>query len=87
MDRFVMRQRDTGGVALIPESSVVLHRGLGWLRVSDAIAEEAMHGVDVQAYADAPDLDAEPEPDTPPADEPATEATPRARRAQSTRES
>lgn len=58
MDRFVMRHPGTGGAALIPDSSVPLHKGLGWLRVSDAIAEDAMHGVDPAAYADAPDLDA-----------------------------
>lgn len=72
MDRYVMRHPETGGVALIPESSMPVHRGLGWLRVSDAIAEEAMHGVDVAQFVDAPDLDAPTAEDT---DESADTAT------------
>lgn len=53
-----MRHPETAGVALIPASSLVLHQHKGWLRVSDAIAEETMHGVDLAAYAEAADLDA-----------------------------
>lgn len=65
MDRFVMRHPDTGGTALVPESSLRLHKGQGWLRVSDAVAEEDMHRVDATAYAQAPDLDAAPDQSAP----------------------
>lgn len=53
-----MRHPELGGPALVPASSLQLHLAQGWLRVSDAIAEEDMHRVDPAAYADAPDLDA-----------------------------
>jgi hypothetical protein len=71
MNRFVMRHPETAGVALIPESSIRIHKAAGWLRVSDAIAEESTHSVDLDAYVDAPDLDA---PDLDAAAEPAAEA-------------
>lgn len=69
MDRFVMRNSATGGVNLIPDSSLAWHAANGWVRLSDAVAEEAMDQVDLAAFATAPDLDA-------PADVPAPEAVP-----------
>lgn len=78
MDRFVMRNDLTGGIALIPESSVQLHKAQGWVRVSEAVAEQDMDRVDLRAYRDAPDLDPVPEPAPEPVDEPAAHAAPAA---------
>lgn len=72
MDRYVMRHPEISIPALIPESSLRAHKGRGWLRVSDAIAEHDMDRVDLAEYTDAPDLDAQPAglPATAPATEP-----------------
>lgn len=61
MDRYVMRHPEIGGPVLVPASALDHNRSLGWLRVSEPIAEEHAHRVDPAAYADAADLDA-PEP-------------------------
>lgn len=88
MDRYVMRHPELGGPVLIPASSLDHHRGQGWLRVSDPIAEEHMHRVDPAAYADAADLDAPAVPDElPPAEEPAETPTPAAKPARTPKES
>lgn len=88
MDRYVMRHPQLGGPVLIPASSMDHHRSLGWLRVSEAIAEENAHRVDPAGFADAPDLDASPAPDElPPAEEPAETTTPAAKPARTPKES
>lgn len=80
MDRFVMRHPDTGGVAVIPASSLALHKAQGWLRVSDPIAEHDAERVRLADYADAPDLD------PPAAAEPDAEPVPESRPAKTTKE-
>lgn len=63
MDRYVMRHPDLPGPpALVPESSMPRHKAHGWIRVSDAVAQDDMDRVDVEAFRDEPDLDAKPEP-------------------------
>lgn len=58
MDWFVIRHPDTGGVAVVADSALTIHKGAGWIRVSDAIDESAKDQVVTQDYAAAPDLDA-----------------------------
>jgi hypothetical protein len=60
MDWFVIRHPETGGVGVIAESALEIHKGLGWIRVSDAIGESAKDQVVKQDYAAATDLDAPP---------------------------
>lgn len=60
MDWFVIRHPETGGVGVIAESALDIHKGLGWIRVSDAIGESAKDQVVKQDYAAAADLDAPP---------------------------
>lgn len=62
MDSFVMRLPETGGVGVVPASSLDHHRARGWLRVSDALGRDERDQVRLGDYADAPDLDAKPEP-------------------------
>lgn len=62
-----MRHPQLGGPALVPASSLDLHRQGGWWRVSDPIDEAAMDQVALADYTDAPDLDAAPEPAPKPA--------------------
>lgn len=62
-----MRHPETGGVGLVPESAVEHQRGRGWLRVSDALDDDARLAFDPAEFADAPDLDAAPDPETEPA--------------------
>jgi len=60
MDWFVVRHPETGGAGVVAESALPTHRGLGWLRVSDAVSEMDKDQIDLSAYANAPDLDAVP---------------------------
>ena len=60
MDWFVMRLPETGGVGVVPESALDLHRDRGWIRVSDVVTERNKDQVVLADYADAPDLDAAP---------------------------
>lgn len=65
MDRYVMRHPDLPSPpALVPESSMPRHLANGWIRLSDAVAEQDMDQVDIDAYVDKPDLDAKPAPKT-----------------------
>lgn len=57
-----MRLPETGGVGVVPETSLDHHRARGWLRVSDALGRDGRDQVRLGDYADAPDLDAKPEP-------------------------
>lgn len=63
MDWFVIRHPETRGVAVVAESTLPIHRGQGWIRVSDAISVVDKDHVVHDDYADAPDLDAVPEPE------------------------
>lgn len=58
MNWFAMRHPETGGVGIVPESSLSIHKGLGWLRVSEAIDEFEKDHIDKAAFSGAPDLDA-----------------------------
>jgi len=87
MDRYVMRHPQLGGPVLIPASSMDHHRSLGWLRVSEPIAEEHMHRIDPAGYADAVDLDAPVPDELPPAEEPAETTTPVGKPARTPKES
>jgi hypothetical protein len=60
-----MRHPDTGGVGVVPGSSLEHYRLRGWLRVSDPLGADDRDQVRPADYADAPDLDA-PEPDPEP---------------------
>lgn len=60
MDWFVVRHPETGGVGVVAESALDIHRNNGWVRVSDAIAEFEKAHVVTADYAAAPDLDAPP---------------------------
>lgn len=60
MDWFVIRHPETGGVGVVGESSLDIHRNNGWLRVSDAIGESSKDQVVKADYVAAPDLDAPP---------------------------
>lgn len=60
MDWFVVRHPETGGVGVVAESALDIHKGLGWIRVSEPIAEFEKAHVVTQDYAAAPDLDAAP---------------------------
>jgi hypothetical protein len=62
MNFFVMRLPETGGIGAVPETAVEHHRNQGWVRVSDALSRDEYERFQPQAYVDAPDLDAEPEP-------------------------
>ena len=63
MSFVVVRHLETGGVGVIPEAAAENQRYRGWVRVSDPRPEPAdFHLPD---FADAPDLDAEPEPESP----------------------
>lgn len=67
MDRYVMRHPDLPGLpALVPASSMPRHKVNGWIRVSDAIHEDDMDQVDVEAYVGAADLDLPAKPETKP---------------------
>lgn len=68
MDWFVVRHPETGGVGVIAESALDIHRTSGWVRVSDAIDEGAKYHLVLDEYATASDLDApQPEPAAKPA--------------------
>lgn len=56
-----MRHPETGGVGVVPESSLDIHRNQGWLRVSDALSRDERERVVLTEYAEAPDLDAKPD--------------------------
>ena len=63
MDWFVVRHPETGGVGVVAESALDIHRAGGWIRVSDAFDEGAKSHLVLTEYATAPDLDApQPEP-------------------------
>lgn len=65
MNWFVMRLPETGGVGVVPESALEHHRVRGWLRVSGPLNNDERDQVRLSDYAEAPDLDAEPEPEPP----------------------
>lgn len=75
MDWFVMRLPETGGVGVVPASSLDHYRRTGWLRVSDALGIDERDQVRLADFAAAPDLDAEPEPDEPAKQAPAKTST------------
>lgn len=58
MDWFVIRHPESGGAGVVAESALPAHRGLGWVRVSDAVSEMDKDQLDLSAYDGAPDLDA-----------------------------
>lgn len=60
MNWFVVRHPETKGVGIVAETALVVHKGLGWLRVSEAIPDHEKDQVVTADYADARDLDAEP---------------------------
>lgn len=60
MDWFVVRHPETGGVGVVAESALDIHRRNGWLRVSDAVAEGEKQHLTLSLYAAAADLDAPP---------------------------
>lgn len=62
MNWFVVRHPDTGGVGVVAESALPIHKAEGWLRVSEPVDGMDRHHVVLVDYAEAPDLDAEPEP-------------------------
>lgn len=64
-----MRLPETGGIGVVPETSLEHHRRSGWLRVSDALGGDERDQLRLADYAEAPDLDA---PDA--SDEPAESA-------------
>lgn len=70
MHWFVIRHPETGGVGVIAEPALSIHKGQGWLRVSEPLPEHAIDEVVKADYADSPDLDA-PTPKTKPSDAPA----------------
>lgn len=53
----IIRHPETGGVGVIGDSSLPIHKALGWIRVGEVAEGEKDH-VDKAAYTDAPDLDA-----------------------------
>ncbi len=66
MTHYVIRHPGIDVPAIVPSSSLEIHLAKGFVRVSEAIDPA---DVDLADYADAPDLDAPPEPgdDTEPA--------------------
>lgn len=62
MNWYVVRHPETRGVGVVAESALRIHRAKGWLRVSDAICIDDKYQVVPADYADAPDLDAAPQP-------------------------
>jgi hypothetical protein len=72
VDWFVMRHPETGGVGVVADSALSIHRGGGWIRVSDAIDEGSKYHLVLTEYATAPDLDA-PQPE--PAEKPANKTS------------
>lgn len=75
MKWFVVRHPQTGGVGVVAECALLIHKAAGWLRVSEPIGEMDKDQVDPAAYADAPDLDAAPASKTKPAASPAPAET------------
>jgi hypothetical protein len=71
-----MRLPETGGVGVVPESSLDHHRARGWLRVSEALGRDERDQLRLADYAQAPDLDTEPDPGPGPgtSEQPATSA-------------
>lgn len=59
MDWYVVRLPETGGVGVVAESALDLHRDRGWIRCSDAIAEAEKDQVPLGDYTT--DLDATPD--------------------------
>lgn len=59
-----MRHPEIAVPGIVPGSSMDMHRGRGWLRVSEALSNDERDQVRVGDYATAPDLDA-PEPAAP----------------------
>lgn len=57
MDWYVIRHPETGGVGVVADSALPIHKGAGWVRVSDSIAEAAKDQLLLDGFADAPDLD------------------------------
>lgn len=57
MDWYVIRHPETGGVAVVAESTLPIHKDRGWIRVSDAMSVVEKYQVVAADYADAPDLD------------------------------
>jgi hypothetical protein len=68
MNWFVIRHPETGGIGWAAESALPIHRGAGWLRVSDAIGDMDRDHLVLADYATAPDLDAVPASKTKPSD-------------------
>lgn len=58
MDWYVIRHPETGGVGVVADSALTIHKGAGWLRVSDPIAEGAKDHLILDGFVDSPDLDA-----------------------------
>lgn len=70
MTWYVMRHPETGGVGVVAESALPIHKEQGWLRVSDAMSIDDKDQVRPGDYADAADLDA---PKTKPTGRPSAE--------------
>lgn len=62
MDWFVVRHPEIEGVGVVAASALDHHRARGWLRVSEALTGDEKDQLVPARYADAPDLDAKPEP-------------------------
>jgi hypothetical protein len=58
VDWYVIRHPETGGVGVVADSALDIYKGLGWIRVSDAVGESAKDQIVTQDYAEAVDLDA-----------------------------
>lgn len=57
--RWCVIRHPTLGMAVVAERSLIVHKPRGWVRVSEPVADR--ESLIVEQYADAPDLDAEPE--------------------------
>jgi hypothetical protein len=58
MNWYVVRHPETKGIGVIAETALAIHKGLGWLRVSEPIPDHDKDQVQAAHYADAPGLDA-----------------------------
>lgn len=52
-----MRHPDIAVPGIVPESAMEMHRGRGWLRVTEALSNDERDQIRVADYASAPDLD------------------------------